>query len=389
MSETNPTALPTSTNGANGATATLQRNGLRNMIPFGSKTGARPGERPTPGQPSTPAASVVDGELRDARLQVERDQGHVELQQNTARLDRLSKKELRAERRQAERLRTQRRKLQALQESTAIAQQTSRFKAEAKQAASEQGELVWQTRAKGKRERLMDPTSRLATIYRTQVAASWVLMALAVVGIGWCAYSVGKALGGQWFTYAVEPLFSVPLLVIMVMHARAAQNRTRFPIDAGDRQRRAILALEIGLFVATTLLNVSSVVPGLGQWVNVQTLLVHLCPPALIVIAVMLQPIVSTFLSRLLTEVYIEAGVDSKRLSADENNLLARVKTIHTLWESNSLRSANPNDPHDRTAGPSVKAVQEALGLRKELCQAGVDGWWKLFGPAETQQIRA
>jgi hypothetical protein len=78
--------------------------------------------------------------------------------------------------------------------------------------------------------------------------------------------------------------------------------------------------------------------------------------------------------------------VDTKRLGSDEVNLLQRVKVINTLWEAGQLRSANPNDATDKSAGPSVKAVQDVLGVRKELCQAGVDGWLQLYGPAETQQ---
>ena len=402
MSETNGTALPTSTNGTNGGMATLERSGFAKLLQNPAETSEKPGERVAvqPAAPSSPAAKpsklsaaeLVEQELAAEQLKVRKDQGLVELQRDTARLEMLSPRERKAERRQAEKLRAAERKLALLQQSTDIEQRTSAFKAAAGQTKIEHREQVWQTRAKARRERLMDPTSRLATIYRTQVGVSWVLVALTVIGVGWCAYSVGLALGGQWFAFAVEPLFSVPLLVIMTMHARAAQNRTTFPAGSADdpalreRQRRGILSLEIGLFVATTLLNVSPVVPGLGTWRDTATLLVHLCPPALIVIAVMLQPITSAFLSGLLTSVYIEAGVDTKRLDAEEVNLFQRVRTINTLWEAGQLRSANPNDPTDRTAGPSVKAVQDALGVRKEAVQAGVDGWWQMYGPAETQQ---
>lgn len=391
MSETHDRPLATSANGTNGATATLERNGLAKLLPHRATTGARRAGHPTAaaapqGSPTAKpsAADVIERELDVERLQVRKDQGLVELQRDTARLEKLSPKEMRHQRREAEKLRAAERKLDVLRQSTAISQKTSLFKAEAKMEAAAQSERVWQSRAKARRGRLMDPTSRLATIYRAQRATSAVLMLLAVIGIVWCAVTVGESLDGG-LSYAIEPLFSVPLLVIMALHALGAQNRTTF-LEGVARWK--IRAVEAALFAVTIGLQVSAVLPKLAEpGANAATLLItHLFPPALIVLAVTLQPIASAFLSQLLVSVYVEAGVDTKRLAADEVNLLQRVKTINKLWEAGQLRSANPNDPTDRTAGPSVKAVQEALGLRKETVQAGIDGWWQVYGPAETQQ---
>ncbi|WP_329073516.1 hypothetical protein [Amycolatopsis sp. NBC_01480] len=392
--------MPTSTNGTNGGTAMLKRNGFAKLLPLAAETRAKTGERPVepPAAPSSPAAKPsklpkaaklsaaeqVERDLADAQLQVHKDRSMVELQADTARLDKLSPGERKAERKQAEKLRAAERKLQLLQKSTDVSQRTSAFKAEAKMAGDAQSEQVWQARAKARRVRLMDPTSRLATIYRSQLATSTVLMLLAAIGIVWCSVTVGQSLGGG-LSYTIEPLFSVPLLVIMALHALAAQNRTTF---LEDIQAWKVRAVEIALFAITIGLQVSAVLPKLASaGANSATLLItHLFPPALIVLAVTLQPMASAFMSRLLTTVYIEAGVDTKRLGSDEVNLLQRVKTINTLWVAGQLRSANPEDPADKSAGPSVKAVQDVLGIRKEAVQAGVDGWWQMYGPAETHR---
>lgn len=374
--------MATSTDVANGATATLERGALGTLPPR-----ERPVEPPAARPEPDTWPEDVDDVLAPERRQVLKDQGLVELQRDTAWLDVLSKRERKAQRRQAETLRAAERKLQQLQQSTDVEQRTGAFKADARQMKIEHEERVWQARAQAKRERLMDPTSRLATIYRTQVAVSWVLMALAAIGIGWCTVTVGASLGGG-LGYTIEPLFSVPLLVIMALHALAAQNRTEFL--AGTSKVKVRL-LEVTLFAVTIGLQVSAVIPKLDEpAANAAVLIItHLFPPALIVLSVTLQPVVSSFLSGLLTSVYIEAGKDTKRLDADEVNLLQRVKMINTLWNAGQLRSANPNDPHDRTAGPSVKAVQDALGIKKELCQAGVDGWHQMYGTCENSAVNA
>src|SRR5205823_5494666 len=99
--------------------------------------------------------------------------------------------------------------------------------------------------------------------------------------------------------------FSIPLLVIMGLSARAAQWGREFPPPG--RQAR-IYALEVFLLAATIAMNTASVLPGSGTWHNLATLLAHLVPPVLIVIAVTLQPMVAAFLADILTAAEHQAG---------------------------------------------------------------------------------
>jgi hypothetical protein len=235
-------------------------------------------------------------------------------------------------------------------------------------------EDVWQARAAAKRSRLMDPTARMASIYRTQVVVSWVLSAITVIGIAWCAVTVGESLGGSVLAYAIEPLFSAPLLVIMAMHTRAAASRTTFPPDV-DRWK--VIVLESALFAVTIGLQLAAVFPKLDDpGANAGALLItHMVPPALIVLAVTLQPVTSSFLANLLVGVYVEANVDARRLSADEANLLDRAREINRLWLAGELRPTT-----EPCGGPSVQSVMQQLGIGKEKCQAGVLAWRRLYG---------
>ena len=163
--------------------------------------------------------------------------------------------------------------------------------------------------------------------------------------------------GGSVLAYAVEPIFSIPLLVIMSVAARAAQFGRVFPPPA---QRGKVHALKAFLLAATVALNISSVVPGTGQWVDLTTLLAHLVPPLLIVVAVMLQPLVAGFLAELLTETYV--GPDAPvppRLDTDVVDTLQLVHRVRAAMARGELpgmvgRAAQ----HHRD--PGLPAVREA-----------------------------
>jgi hypothetical protein len=131
-------------------------------------------------------------------------------------------------------------------------------------ARMELSDRLWSRRAQARRMRLLDPTSRLASLQRTHAGSSSALGAVAVTTLTWTSIGVHDALvgpGGNPVAYVVEPIFSVPLLVIMGLSARAAQFGRHFPPRA---QRARVYALEVFLLLATISMNTVSVLPGMG-----------------------------------------------------------------------------------------------------------------------------
>jgi hypothetical protein len=298
--------------------------------------------------------------------------GKARLQRDPAWLDVLSDKEVTAERGAVEQLRAMRRQqLTAAAKGSADRAERER-RATDRMADLELTDRLWQRRALARRARLLDSTSRLASLQRTHVVTSFVLIALAAAGISWTSVGVHDALvgvGGNPLAYVVEPLFSLPLVVIMTLQARAAQWGRAFPTATG---RRKVYALEAGLLLATVLVNTSSVVPVMGRWQGVTVLLAHLAPPLLILVAVTLQPMAAAFIAEVLTNAHIEVTQGEKRLSADTVDVLNLTQRIRDDWSAGVLRTSPDG-------GPSISHVQSLYGIGKQRAQAGVDAWRQLF----------
>ncbi|HKN97498.1 MAG TPA: hypothetical protein VJX10_10310 [Pseudonocardiaceae bacterium] len=309
---------------------------------------------------------AMETELRVAK-------GKARLQRDPAWLDVLSDEEVTAERRAVEELRAMRRRqLTAAARSSAERADRER-RATDRLADLELSDRLWQRRALARRARLLDSTSRLASLQRTHVVTSAVLIALAVAGISWTSVGVHDALVGPVgspLAYVVEPLFSLPLVMIMTLQARAAQWGREFPSTTG---RSKVYALEAALLLATVLVNTSGVVPGLGRWQGTTVLLAHLAPPLLILVAVTLQPMAAGFIAEVLTNAHIETTQGAKRLSADTVDVLNLTERIRDDWSAGVLRPSPDG-------GPSIAHVQSLYGIGKQRAQAGVDAWRRLFG---------
>lgn len=318
----------------------------------------------------TPPDTLTELDSMETELRVAK--GKARLQRDPAWLDVLSDEEVTAERSAVEQLRAlRRRQLTAAARSSADRADRER-RATDRLADLELSDKLWQRRALARRARLLDSTSRLASLQRTHVITSTVLIALAVAGISWTSVGVHDALVGSRGTplaYVVEPLFSLPLVMVMTLQARAAQWGREFPSNTG---RRKVYALEAGLLLATVLVNTSSVVPVLGRWQGTTVLLAHLAPPLLILVAVTLQPMASAFIAEVLTNAHIEPAQGAKRLSADTMDVLTLTQRIRDDWTAGVLR-ASPD------GGPSISHVQSLYGIGKQRAQAGVDAWRQLF----------
>jgi hypothetical protein len=362
--------------GAAPANGSVVSGGLEAWITRADRTAPldtvdRPAGAAVPAQPSARTSEAL-AELDAMETDLLIATGKARLQRDPAWLDVLSNDEVAAERTDVERLRAMRRR-QLTAAAKGSAERAERERRSTDRIADlELSDKLWQRRALARRARLLDSTSRLASLQRTHVVTSLVLIALAAAGISWTSVGVHDALvgaGGNALAYVVEPLFSLPLVMIMTLQARAAQWGRVFPTPKG---RRKVYALEAGLLIATVLVNTSNVVPGLGHWQGTTVLLAHLAPPLLILVAVTLQPMAAAFIAEVLTNAHIEVTHGDKRLSADTLDVLKLTQRIREDWSAGALRPSPDG-------GPSISHVQSLYGIGKQRAQAGVDAWRQLF----------
>jgi hypothetical protein len=320
-------------------------------------------------------------ELEAMRAELALTRARARLQSDPAWLDEMSADEWAQERRAAETIRGMHRErdLAAAMSRNKLGGREQRM--DDRLERMELSDRLWSRRAQARRMRLLDPTARLASLQRTHAASSGALGAVAIAGIAWTSIGVHDALvgpGGNPVAYVVEPIFSVPLLVIMGLSARAAQFGREFPPRP---QRARVYALEVFLLAATISMNTVSVLPGMGgTWHNLATLLAHLVPPVLIVIAVALQPLVAGFLAEILTDAQVGAESVPPRLDGDAVEVLTLVARVRTAMARGDLSAWAD------TGLPSITSIQRYLRCEKRRAQSVGDALRILTG---TSEIRA
>ncbi|MBC7304755.1 MAG: hypothetical protein H5T78_27895 [Nocardia sp.] len=220
---------------------------------------------------------------------VERARGRLAYQFDPALTDALSEDELRAERELAERIREQDREQRWKHtQAMASASDRSRQTTEAIEKA-DMRDLLLARKAMAAQRRESSPHAKLASLYRHR---SWSLKALAgVVGAGmlWSAVNVQQniAPGGPsdplfWFSYLLEAMISVCLIIIMVGTNKVAEWGV---ID----NRRQVALAELSLLGLTVTLNTYPYVRD-GRWYDVA---VHAVAPVMIGVALLIHDAVS------------------------------------------------------------------------------------------------
>jgi hypothetical protein len=239
---------------------------------------------------------------------------------------------------------------------------------------------LWKRRATARWERQTDPASRMALVYKMQYIVMAALGLLALGGIAWTAHGVKEALVGPYgnpLAYIVEPLASVPFLVLMVLHAIAAMFGRKFPQDR--KQKALVLTVEVVLGLAIIITNVSPVVPVLGTWQTFPVFLGKLLPPMLIVVAVVLMSLAASFFSNLLVELF-PAEVNGGRLDDDTAKVLDGVKRIWAAMNAGELKPSIDNTPGE--VAPSASKIAAYLNINKGDAGAVRDGVNRIFGTA-------
>jgi hypothetical protein len=263
--------------------------------------------------------SGLEDDVSQLAQRVERARGRLAYQFDPALTDALSEDELRAERELAERIREQDREQRWKHtQAMAAASDRSRQTTEAIEKA-DMRDLLLARKAMASQRRESSPHAKLASLYRHR---SWSLKALAgVVGAGmlWSAVNVQQniAPGGPsdplfWFSYLLEAMISVCLIIIMVGTNKVAEWGV---ID----NRRQVALAELALLGLTVTLNTYPYVRD-GRWYDVA---VHAVAPVMIGVALLIHDAVSARYGLAITR----ATSQVRDLPDPADNILGRQAT--------------------------------------------------------------
>ena len=227
----------------------------------------------------------IDDEVTHLARRVEKARGRLAYQFDPALTEALSEGELHAERELAERIREQERdqrwkNIQAAATASDRARQTSQAIAKA-----DMRDLLMARRAIAAQRRESSPHAKLASLYRHR---AWSLRALAGVvaaGMLWSAVNVQQniAPGGPsdplyWFSYLLEAMISVCLVIIMIGTNKVAEWGI---LDS----RKQVAIAELALLSLTVGLNTYPYLRS-GRWYDVG---VHAVAPVMIGVALLIH----------------------------------------------------------------------------------------------------
>ncbi|WP_406271377.1 hypothetical protein OH799_30610 [Nocardia sp. NBC_00881] len=227
----------------------------------------------------------IEDEVTQLARRVEKARGRLAYQFDPALTEALSEDELYAERDLAERIRTQERGQRWKEaQAAAAASDRARQTTEAIEKA-DMRDLLLARKAIAAQRRESSPHAKLASLYRHR---SWSLRALAGVvaaGMLWSAVNVQHniAPGGAadplyWFSYLLEGMISVCLIIIMIGTNKVAEWGV---ID----NRRQVAAAEVALLSLTVSLNTYPYLRA-GAWYDAA---VHAIAPVMIGVALLIH----------------------------------------------------------------------------------------------------
>ncbi|MBF6465182.1 hypothetical protein IU427_08285 [Nocardia beijingensis] len=227
----------------------------------------------------------IEDEVTQLARRVEKARGRLAYQFDPALTEALSEDELYAERELAERIRTQERGQRWKEaQAAAAASDRARQTTEAIEKA-DMRDLLLARKAIAAQRRESSPHAKLASLYRHR---SWSLRALAGVvaaGMLWSAVNVQHniAPGGAtdplyWFSYLLEGMISVCLIIIMIGTNKVAEWGV---VD----NRRQVAAAEMALLALTVSLNTYPYLRA-GAWYDAA---VHAIAPVMIGVALLIH----------------------------------------------------------------------------------------------------
>lgn len=268
-------------------------------------------------------ADQVEAELAEAgRL--------VAIQMHPLLLQRMTSSERKAAQRSAQKVRTALREEQEAAELASVQRRVKARKLETELADQDAADRRWHRRAESARQRLTSPASRLADLFRSRQRLIRALMAVAMIGVAWGAVNVHDILAahftlqvfdpGFWLAYGVEPLVTVPLIVLMAYQSKLAEwgRQTHW------RNQWPVRLVELVLLLAALAMNA---VPHFNDGAAA---LIYVVPPAMIAVSMFVVPIVAAQLGEIMLEARDDAA-EAAGLADDEsalNKFIARLTTV-------------------------------------------------------------
>ena len=229
--------------------------------------------------------SPGEDEVGQLARRVEKARGRLAYQFDPALTEALSENELHAERDLAEKIREQEREqrwknVQAAASTSDRARQTSEAIAKA-----DMRDLLMARKAIAAQRRESSPHAKLASLYRHRAWSMRALAGVVVAGMLWSAVNVQHniAPGGPtdplyWFSYLLEAMISVCLVVIMIGTNKVSEWGIL-------QSRRQVALAELALLALTVGLNTYPYLRG-GDWYNVG---VHAVAPVMIGVALLVH----------------------------------------------------------------------------------------------------
>ncbi|MTE14438.1 hypothetical protein [Nocardia aurantiaca] len=226
-----------------------------------------------------------EDEVTQLAQRVEKARGRLAYQYDPALTDALSETELVAERELAERIREQERAQRWKQaEAAASAADRARQTSEEIEKADIR-DLLLARKAIAAQRRESSPHAKLASLYKHRAWSQRALAGVVAAGMLWSAVNVQHniAPGGAsdplyWFSYLLEGMISVCLVIIMIGTNKVAEWGV---IDS----RRQVVVAEAALLALTVMLNTYPYLKN-GSWYEVA---VHAIAPVMIGVALLIH----------------------------------------------------------------------------------------------------
>ncbi|WP_433726832.1 hypothetical protein ACQP0C_34350 [Nocardia sp. CA-129566] len=300
----------------------------------------------------------IEDEVGQLARRVERARGRLAYQFDPALTEALSEDELIAERELAEKIRGEDRAQRWKQvQAAASAADRARHTTEAIEKADIRDLLVAR-KAIAAQRRESSPHAKLASLYRHR---GWSLRALAGVvaaGMLWSAVNVQHniAPGGPgdplyWFSYLIEAMISVCLIIIMVGTNKVAEWGV---ID----NRRQVAAAEIALLTLTVTLNTYPYLRD-GEWYETG---VHAVAPVMIGVALLIHDAAS---ARYGLAIY-RATEQVRELPDPAEQIREKLPSI-TTYRANALAALVASDSGRESAESAQVSRAAAENLDAEL----------------------